>query len=268
MMKTFRKTGICFILVLTVACLSLVGCSKSYDYQFSMPKKGETIAVFKTSMGDFTVRFFEKEAPKAVENFVEHAKAGYYDGVTFHRVIEDFMIQGGDPEGTGKGGESIYGEAFEDEIVSYLSPYRGSLCMANRGADNTNTSQFFIVTCTDTDVSREERLNKSDSTPKENRVAQEKLDLYAEKGGAIWLDNEVSTLYNLSTGDRANKHTVFGQVIDGMDVVDAISQVPVYSEEEYIDAQIDDKNQTEVMENKPKEDVIINTIEITEYSPN
>ena len=63
MMKTFRKTGICFILVLTVACLSLVGCSKSYDYQFSMPKKGETIAVFKTSMGDFTVRFFEKEAP-------------------------------------------------------------------------------------------------------------------------------------------------------------------------------------------------------------
>ncbi len=140
--------------------------------------------------------------------------------------------------------------------------------MANRGADNTNTSQFFIVTCTDTDVSRAERLNKSDSTPKENRVAQEKLDLYAEKGGAIWLDNEVSTLYNLSTGDRANKHTVFGQVIDGMDVVDAISQVPVYSEEEYIDAQIDDKNQTEVMENKPKEDVIINTIEITEYSPN
>ena len=98
-------------------------------------------------------------------------------------------------------------------------------------------------------------------------MAQEKLDLYAEKGGAIWLDNEVSTLYNLSTGDRANKHTVFGQVIDGMDVVDAISQVPVYSEEEYIDAQIDDKNQTEVMENKPKEDVIINTIEITEYSP-
>ena len=255
------------MMVLMVACISLAGCGKGYDYQFSMPKKGETIAVFKTNQGDFTVRFFEKEAPKAVKNFVEHAKAGYYDGVIFHRVIEDFMIQGGDPEGTGKGGESIYGEPFEDEIVSYLSPYRGALCMANKGADSTNTSQFFIVTSTDTDVSRAQNLNKSEDTPKKNKVSQEKLDLYAEKGGAMWLDNEISTLYNQSTGDRANKHTVFGQVIEGMDVVDAISKAPVYSEEEYVDAQIDDKNQTEVVENKPKENVVINTIEIAEYSP-
>ena len=78
------------------------------DYQFSMPEKGEDIAVIKTNMGDITVRFFPNEAPKAVENFITHAKDDTYDGVIFHRVINDFMIQG-DPLGTGTGGERYLG---------------------------------------------------------------------------------------------------------------------------------------------------------------
>ena len=112
--------------------------------QLDPPEKGEEIAVIHTSMGDIKVKFFPDEAPKAVENFKTLAKDGYYDGITFHRVINDFMIQGGDPTGTGTGGESIYGGAFEDEFSPNLYNFRGALSMANSGM-NTNGSQFFIV---------------------------------------------------------------------------------------------------------------------------
>ena len=112
--------------------------------QLDPPEKGEEIAVIHTSMGDIKVKFFPDEAPKAVENFKTLAKDGYYDGITFHRVINDFMIQGGDPTGTGTGGESIYGGAFEDEFSPDLYNFRGALSMANSGM-NTNGSQFFIV---------------------------------------------------------------------------------------------------------------------------
>ncbi|MDQ7968000.1 peptidylprolyl isomerase, partial [Pseudomonas plecoglossicida] len=102
-------------------------------------------AVIKTNRGDITVQLFPEQAPKTVKNFVELAKKGYYDGVIFHRVIPDFMIQGGDPTGTGMGGESIYGEAFEDEFSRDVFNLRGALSMANAGP-NTNGSQFFVVT--------------------------------------------------------------------------------------------------------------------------
>lgn len=102
------------------------------------------IAVIKTDKGDIKVRLFPEEAPKAVENFVTHAENGYYDGLIFHRVIKDFMIQGGDPKGTGTGGESIWGKPFADEFSSELHNFRGALSMANAGP-NTNGSQFFIV---------------------------------------------------------------------------------------------------------------------------
>ena len=139
------KKCVCLFLILLVTMVSMAGCAANpYEKQFEMPKKGDTIAVIKTNYGDFTVRFFEKEAPKAVENFITLAKEGYYDGVTFHRVIKDFMIQAGDPTGTGAGGQSCWGEPFENEISEYLSPFRGALCMANSGKDNTNKSQFFI----------------------------------------------------------------------------------------------------------------------------
>lgn len=103
--------------------------------------------VLKTSKGDISITLFPEDAPMTVKNFVTLGKRGYYNGVTFHRVIQDFMIQGGDPTGTGAGGESIYGSTFPDEFNNHkIVP--GSLAMANRGAA-TNSSQFFIVTETD-----------------------------------------------------------------------------------------------------------------------
>lgn len=135
----------------------------------------KVIAVVKTTMGEIEIELFDKLAPKTVNNFVGLANKGYYNGVIFHRVIANFMIQGGDPTGTGRGGESFYGKKFEDEIVSTLrhdSP--GVLSMANSGP-NTNGSQFFITLV---------------ATP--------------------WLDG---------------KHTVFGKVIGGLDIVQAIGKV-------------------------------------------
>lgn len=123
------------------------------------------VATMQTSSGDIEIKLFAKDAPKTVNNFVFLAKKGFYDGTIFHRIISDFMIQGGDPEGTGTGGP---GYQFEDEINSHKL-VRGILAMANAGP-NTNGSQFFIVT--------------KESTP--------------------WLDG---------------KHTAFGEVTKGMDVV-------------------------------------------------
>lgn len=102
--------------------------------------------VLETNRGNIELQLFEDKAPKAVENFVTHAKNGYYDGQIFHRVIKNFMVQGGDPTGTGRGGESIWGEPFEDEFAPNLVFDRGGLlAMANSGR-NTNGSQFFITT--------------------------------------------------------------------------------------------------------------------------
>lgn len=108
--------------------------------------KGTKITI-QTNHGDIKVQLFDELVPKTVKNFVELAKQGYYDGVIFHRVIPDFMIQGGDPTGTGMGGESIYGKTFEDEFSNQLYNLNGALSMANAGP-NTNGSQFFIVTNT------------------------------------------------------------------------------------------------------------------------
>jgi cyclophilin family peptidyl-prolyl cis-trans isomerase len=130
-----------------------------------------TNATMQTNHGTIELELFDKDAPKTVENFTKLARDGFYDGVIFHRVIEDFMIQGGDPTGTGSGGP---GYQFEDEPNQHAVA-RGALAMANAGP-NTNGSQFFIVT--------------ADACP--------------------WLDG---------------KHTVFGRVTGGMDVVDQISQL-------------------------------------------
>ncbi|MBR7091565.1 MAG: peptidylprolyl isomerase, partial [Clostridia bacterium] len=110
--------------------------------QLDRPLPGETVACLHTNYGDVRVRLFAEKAPKAVENFVTHAKNGYYDGLIFHRVIDGFMIQGGDPTGTGRGGESIWGAPFEDEFNLDLRHFRGALSMANAGP-RTNGSQFF-----------------------------------------------------------------------------------------------------------------------------
>lgn len=163
--------------------------------------ENEALVEMNTSMGTIQIKLFPELAPKTVENFLTHAKDGYYDGVIFHRVIKDFMIQGGDPEGTGRGGESIYGEGFEDEFSDRLYNFRGALSMANAGP-KTNGSQFFIVQLPDLP---EEGLPPADYPEK---VKEE----YAANGGTPWLDG---------------KHTVFGQVIEGMDIIDAIAEVEV-----------------------------------------
>jgi cyclophilin family peptidyl-prolyl cis-trans isomerase len=104
-----------------------------------------TFAVIKTNMGTIEIELFSKEAPKTVENFVGLANKGYYKGIIFHRVINGFMIQGGDPTGTGRGGASLWGGKFNDEIVpSLVFDKEGILAMANSGR-NTNGSQFFIT---------------------------------------------------------------------------------------------------------------------------
>ena len=149
-----------------------------------------------TNQGDFTLELFPEVAPKTVENFVTHAKNGYYDGVIFHRVIEDFMIQGGDPTGTGMGGESIYGRTFEDEFSREAFNLYGTLSMANAGP-NTNGSQFFIVTAKQVPAQMLKQL-------KDGGWTEEIVEEYAKVGGTPWLDH---------------RHTVSGRVVEGMDVV-------------------------------------------------
>ena len=164
--------------------------------------KKDADIIMHTNLGDISFILFSDETPKTVANFVKHAKDGYYDGVTFHRVIKDFMIQGGDPTGTGMGGESVYGGSFEDEFTPNLFNLRGALSMANAGP-NTNGSQFFIVTAGQVPSTMLAQLEQA-AFPKEI------IEEYAKNGGTPWLDQ---------------KHTVFGHVIDGMDIVEKIENV-------------------------------------------
>jgi peptidyl-prolyl cis-trans isomerase B (cyclophilin B) len=152
-------------------------------------------ATLHTNHGSIALELFDADAPRTVENFVSLARDGFYDGVIFHRVIPDFMIQGGDPTGTGSGGP---GYTFDDEANEHRV-VRGALAMANAGPD-TNGSQFFIVTA----------------------------------GACPWLDG---------------KHTVFGRVTDGMDVVDAIADVDTDGRD------------------RPREDVVIERVELTLDEP-
>lgn len=174
--------------------------------QLKAPKKGEEIVEIHTTRGVIRIRLFPEIAPKAVENFTTHIKNGYYDGITFHRVIKDFMIQGGDPAGTGLGGASIWGKPFEDEFDKDYHNLRGALSMANAGP-NTNGSQFFIVQKSDIE---EELIDQMGQLGEENGYPENVVKAYREVGGTPHLDF---------------RHTVFGQVFDGMDVVDRIAAV-------------------------------------------
>lgn len=204
------KKSLLFIIIIATA--ALVGCSgeKTKSEEKNINKKSVEdrvkelmdlkdneilVAKFETSMGNFDIELFAREVPKTVENFVGLATKKYYDGVTFHRVIDDFMIQGGDPTGTGMGGESYWGGKFEDEFRMDLKhDEAGILSMANAGP-NTNGSQFFITLV---------------PTP--------------------WLNG---------------RHTVFGKVISGLDVVKAIGKV-----------------KTTKPGDKPVEDVVMNSVRI------
>lgn len=162
----------------------------------------ERLIEMQTNMGNIKIKLFPEHAPKAVENFIKHSQDGYYDGVIFHRVINGFMIQGGDPLGNGTGGQSIYGGSFEDEFSRELFNFRGALSMANAGP-NTNGSQFFIVQSVAVDPRMLKQMEQAG-------YPEEAIKAYEDLGGTPHLDF---------------RHTVFGHVVEGMDVVDKIAEV-------------------------------------------
>lgn len=192
--------------------------------QLEALKQGDLLAVIHTNMGDISVKLFPEYAPKTVENFTTHAKNGYYNGIIFHRVIKDFMIQGGDPTGTGMGGESIWGRSFEDEFCPELHNLCGALSMANAGP-STNGSQFFIVQASSVPQNMLSQMADLEDRGFPKGIAE----AYAELGGTPWLDF---------------RHTVFGQVYDGMDTVNKIAKTAVGAQD------------------KPLEDVVIEGIDI------
>ena len=250
---------------------------KDYGFQLEMPSDTDQVAVMHTNMGVIAIRLFPEGAPKTVENFVTHAKNGYYNGLTFHRVIKDFMIQGGDPKGDGTGGESCWGGKFEDEFNEKLLNLTGAISMANSGA-NTNGSQFFINQGGPTGKSAAQLKSQYNYTTMYNqmmktytqyiqyygdsfkaqypdvdafiaanggispdsRLVPDKVwELYAKHGGNIHLDGA----WRSSGG-----HTVFGQVFEGMDVVDAIAVVETGTND------------------APVTSVVIESVEITTYA--
>jgi cyclophilin family peptidyl-prolyl cis-trans isomerase len=226
---------------------------KKAGYQLDMPEEGEEIAVITMESGEvIKLRFFPDEAPKTVYNFKKHALDGYYNGLTFHRIIEGFMIQGGDPKGDGTGGESVWGDSFEDEFNKNLLNIDGAVAMANAGP-NTNGSQFFINATGGWSNSWDDfqqgfEVYKQDpdtftayygSWVDMDKMTSEVKKLYEEKGGNPTLDGYYST--------AGKGHTVFAQVFEGMDNVYALSSVST------------DSN------NKPKEDVVIQSVEIIPY---
>lgn len=191
--------------------------------QIELDGKNATKVNLNTNKGTVSLLLFPELAPKTVENFIGLAKENYYDGIIFHRVIEDFMIQGGDPTGTGMGGESIWEEQFEDEFSSYLFNLNGALSMANSGP-NTNGSQFFIVTAPEVPSQMMDQMEGAG-------YPAAVIEAYRENGGTPWLDQ---------------RHTVFGHVAAGMDVVNEINAVETNPQD------------------RPLEDVKIESIDIVE----
>lgn len=259
MIKNSKKLIGVFLMCFTF--LSFYGCQNKNNfsddnpvgYQLDLPESGEEIAIVNTNLGSFKIRFFPKVAPKAVENFKKLSQEGYYNGIIFHRVIKDFMVQTGDPNGNGTGGQSIWGKEFEDEFSSKLFNITGSVSMANRGS-NTNGSQFFINNKDSSSFEGWDRYQKIydmysqdpnkfssmyGSTVDMSKITDEIKSLYEKHGGNPNLDGYYNT---------ANKgHTVFGQVFEGMETINSISQSPTNDSD------------------KPLEDIKIDNIEITKY---
>ncbi len=234
---------------------SSTGKDKQMGYQLEKPADGEEIAVFETSMGTVKMRLFPEAAPKAVENFKGLINEGYYTGLIFHRVIDNFMVQTGDPNGDGTGGQSIWGKSFEDEFSLNLLNLRGAVAMANSGK-NTNGSQFFI------NQAPVSALPGWDNCEKYYEVYKASPEAFTAQYGSAFLDmskvtKEYKSIYEKYGGNPLldgaynideSGYTVFGQVFDGMDTVDKIAAVKT------------DEN------NKPLEPVIIKKAQIVKYT--
>lgn len=266
-----KKSARIFCFLVSFALFSLTACSggssasapdgrvrpddgKPIGYQLQPPAAGEDVAVFTTSEGTVRMRLFPEAAPKAVENFEGLIKKGYYDGLTFHRVIRNFMVQTGDPNGDGTGGESMWEKPFEDEFNKNLLNLRGSVAMANSGPD-TNGSQFFINQAGPSAFAGWDYYSQAfglfQKDPESfvtqykypwvdmGKISQEYKDIYTKNGGNPGLDGA----YNII----GRGHSVFAQVYEGMDVVDKIASVPVDSQD------------------KPEQPVTITKAEIQKY---
>lgn len=212
---------------------------------------GEELAVLHTNMGDITLRFFPEEAPLAVENFITHARDGYYDGVIFHRVMPNFMIQTGDPTGTGAGGESIWGHPFGLEYSFNLRHFRGGLAMAHAGG--AMQSQFYIVQNPGLMPAfrMEFEFLKEMQDEIIGRFSDGRLvywrDVHPLDGLEYFIENGGTPHLDWFWAETP-PHTVFGHVVDGMDVVDAIAGVEL------------------VGGSRPVEDIIIERISFIRYS--
>lgn len=225
--------------VLLCGALLAVGCSgcdakkevelsEENILNFTEPAQGEKIVVLTIKdYGDVTIRLFADECPKGVENFLGHVESGYYDELIFHRVVQDFVIQGGDPKGNGTGGESIWGAGFKQEITSDLRHFTGALAYAT-ASDKLNKSQFYIVTG---ETVTDDLFTKLEATYGK-KYSDNVKDLYKQYGGQPFLDGD---------------YEVFGQVIGGLDICLEINDVAV------------DAN------DKPKEQVVIEKAVIKEY---
>lgn len=234
MVKSLVAVALCAV----ISCGFMAGCDNKQGGEinedgltyknFEEPKVGEDVIKITVKGYDdpIIIKLFPDVAPKACENFFGLAERGYYDGVIFHRIIEDFMVQGGDPEGTGFGGESLWGEGIPQENSDKLRHFAGTISYATTTVNPTNKSQFFIVTgkkSTEQDFALYEQNNKI--FPKD---VQEK---YIEVGGAPFLDGD---------------YTAFGQVIEGLDVVMEISRV-------------------DTVKDRPKTDVVMEKVEVIKY---
>ena len=238
MKKHIRKI---LVALMTLSLIMLVGCGggsseEAETADTSQPEAAELISADPIGIhhaeieikdyGTVSVELDGDTAPITVQNFMDLANAGFYDGLTFHRIIDGFMIQGGDPEGTGFGGESIWGKGFELEVDYSLLPYRGSLCMARSTDPNSNGSQFFIT-----------QAHYNESIAKQLSRYPSIVEQYEKYGGyiSLWMN-----------------YTVFGQVYEGMDVVDKIASTEV---------KMSDSGENSV----PVKDVVIDSIDVTTY---
>lgn len=247
---------------------------KAVGFQMELPAVGEQIAIVHTSEGDMYIRLFPEAAPKAVSNFIALAQSGYYNGLTFHYVKQHFIVQSGDPTGTGGGGASATGEPFKDEFDTKLLNLYGAVAMASDKEDS-NGSQFYInqksaeyfgSRDTYTPEYREQAakamyesaLEQTQLTPEEfakqygiakwedfitetyvyDWIPEEVWDVYLKHGGNLHLDGAFR---------RSGGHTVFGQVFKGLETLEAIAGAVVNSDM------------------KPLVDITITSVEITTY---
>ncbi len=226
-----RKPFLWATLLLCAVLLTACGTAKrpqeveSNVLQFNTPQNGDIIAVIETNKGTIKMVLYPSLAPVAVDNFIRLSESGYYNDTTFHRIVKDFIVQGGDPTGTGSGGMSVWGGYFDVEISGQLHNFSGAVGMAS--TSNGNGSQFYIV----------QTPAESVSEPMAEQLLaagyeQDVIDAYLQVGGVPYLDNG---------------YTVFGQVYEGMNIVDKIASVST-----------DDRE-------KPKKDIVVKSITISTY---